>query len=98
MNKKLLTIGAALCTFGIASLAFAEPAEACEGKRGKKFERADANGDGYLTEEEVGAERWERLVVADANSDGFVSREEIKQAKEDGLLKRKGKGKEKREA
>jgi hypothetical protein len=53
---------------------------------GGRFERADKNSDGYLTEDEVGAKRWERLKVADVNNDKKVSKAEIAQAFKDGKL------------
>jgi hypothetical protein len=68
--------------------------ELCHGKDGKgrhgeRFQRADKNSDGFLTESEVGAERWARIKVADANNDKKVSRDELQQAFKDGKLGRR---------
>ncbi len=41
------------------------------------FSPIDKNGDGSLTEDEVPAVLWNRLVAADANSDGSVTLDEI---------------------
>jgi hypothetical protein len=51
-----------------------------------RFQRADKNKDGFLTEDEVGAKRWEHLKVADANNDKKVSKDEIKEAFKSGKL------------
>ena len=56
-----------------------------EGK-GAMFKKADKNGDGFLTKDEVGEKRWERIKVADANNDGKVSHPELQQARKDGKL------------
>lgn len=60
--------------------------------KGGLFKKADKNADGFLTKDEVGAERWERIKVADSNNDSKVSRPELKQARKDGKLPH-GKGK-----
>ena len=52
----------------------------------ERFKKADQNADGFLTQAEVGAERWTRLQVADANKDGKVSQAELAQAHADGKL------------
>ena len=54
--------------------------------KGAHFKKSDKNGDGFLTKDEVGAERWERIKVADSNKDGKVSKPELKQAREGGKL------------
>lgn len=91
----------AVASFAVSAVAFAQPGNAeaqCEGKHGEGkgkgglFKRADKNADGFLTQAEVGNERWERLKVADANKDNKVSRDEMKQARKDGKLP-KGHGK-----
>jgi hypothetical protein len=89
-----LVVAAAL---GTSALALAEGSDkpACDGHhdgegKGGMFKRADKNGDGFLTQDEVGEKRWERIKVADANGDGKISREELKQAHEDGKLPRHG--------
>jgi len=70
----------------------------CSGEHGKKteaerqqhaaerFKKADKNGDGFLTQAEVGDKRWSRIQVADANKDGKVSQAELAQAHADGKL------------
>jgi hypothetical protein len=63
------------------------------GHRGKRFERKDKNGDGFLTQDEVGAKRWERIKVADANGDAKISKDELRQARKDGKLGHGHKGK-----
>jgi hypothetical protein len=82
----------AVAAFATSALAFAEtPAKGqcghhdSEGKGGM-FKKADKNGDGFLTKDEVGAQRWERIKVADANNDGKVSHPELQQARKDGKL------------
>ena len=73
-----------IVTAAAISLALALPATAfaCGGKDGKAkgahFQKADKNADGFLTEAEVGTQRWQRLKNADANSDNKVSKDEIK--------------------
>ena len=47
---------------------------------------ADKNADGFLTQAEVGDERWSRIQVADVNKDGKVSQAELAQAHADGKL------------
>ncbi|REJ64893.1 MAG: HlyD family efflux transporter periplasmic adaptor subunit [Planctomycetota bacterium] len=42
------------------------------------FQAADTNGDGKLTAEEVGAERWGFVSRADKNGDGAVDRAELR--------------------
>jgi hypothetical protein len=91
----------ALAAFGTSALALADSSDAeprCGGEHGKGhgkgagFKKADKNNDGFLTQSEVGNERWDRIKVADANKDGKVSKDEMKQARKDGKLP-KGKGK-----
>ncbi|MCB1091849.1 MAG: hypothetical protein KDL87_09975 [Verrucomicrobiae bacterium] len=47
------------------------------GGGGQMFERADKNGDGKLTQDEVPAEAWERIGRADKDGDKAVTREEM---------------------
>jgi hypothetical protein len=88
MNTKTLRIAAAAA----ATFALAIPATAfaCGGEGGKAkgahFQKSDKNQDGFLTEAEVGAERWTRIKVADANNDKKVSKDEMKAAKKAGKL------------
>jgi len=58
-------------------------------EHGDRFKKADSNNDGYLTQAEVGAQRWERIKVADANNDGKVSKDEMTQAFKAGKLGRR---------
>ena len=88
----------AAAAFGTSALALAEtPAKpACGGKhdggKGGMFKKADKNNDGFLTKDEVGAERWERIKAADANSDNKISHPELRQARKDGKLPHGHKG------
>jgi Ca2+-binding EF-hand superfamily protein len=59
------------------------------GEHGDRFEQADKNNDGYLTQSEVGAQRWERIKVADTNNDAKVSKDEMTQAFKAGKLGRR---------
>jgi Ca2+-binding EF-hand superfamily protein len=59
------------------------------GEHGDRFQKADKNNDGFLTQAEVGAQRWERIKVADANNDGKVSKDEMTQAFKAGKLGRR---------
>jgi hypothetical protein len=51
-----------------------------------RFKKADKNADGFLTQAEVGDQRWTRIQVADANKDGKVTQAELAQAHADGKL------------
>ena len=52
----------------------------------ERFKKADKNGDGFLTQDEVGEKRWAYIKVADANNDGKISLAELEQAHADGKL------------
>jgi len=52
----------------------------------ERFQKADKNNDGFLTQDEVGDKRWEHIKVADTNNDGKVSLAEMQQAFKDGKL------------
>jgi len=52
----------------------------------ERFKKADKNGDGFLTQAEVGDKRWAHIQVADANKDGKISQGELAQAHADGKL------------
>lgn len=71
----------------------------CSGEHGKdqsdgdrkqraaeRFKKADKNGDGFLTRDEVGAERWAHIQVADENHDGKISLAELAQARAAGKI------------
>jgi len=92
---KRYSIAALLITAGLATSAAAwadAPAKPqCDGHehhgdKGARFKQADKNGDGFLTKDEVGDKRWERIKVADANGDNKVSMDELRQAHQDGKL------------
>jgi hypothetical protein len=84
--------------FATSALALAETPKAehqCDGHgkgkgegkgHGGLFKKADKNQDGFLTKDEVGDQRWDRIKVADANHDNKVSKDELKQARKDGKL------------
>jgi hypothetical protein len=61
-----------------------------EGERAQhaqeRFKKADKNGDGFLTQAEVGEKRWTHIQVADANKDGKISMAELAQAHADGKI------------
>lgn len=92
----------AVAAFGTSAWALADTSAAkpqCDGKghkgegKGAHFQKADKNSDGFLTKDEVGDKRWDRIKVADANSDAKVSKAEMQQARKDGKLGHgKGKG------
>jgi hypothetical protein len=92
MNTKTLRIATAVAvTFALAIPATAFACGDKEGKaKGAHFQRKDKNQDGFLTEAEVGAERWARLKVADANNDKKVSKEEMQAAFKAGKLGKRG--------
>lgn len=101
-KKRVGVVGvlAAMAVLAIGATAYADGKdkdkghkEGCGKRAEARFERSDANSDGFLTEGEVGAKRWARIKVADANNDAKVSLAELKQAKADGKLQHKGKGK-----
>jgi hypothetical protein len=94
-TTKRFSIGilVAAAALGTSALALAEtPAKPqCDGKhegkaKGAGFKKADKNADGFLTQSEVGDERWARIKVADANQDGKISQPEMHQARKDGKL------------
>jgi hypothetical protein len=71
----------------------------CSGEHGKnqsdgdrkqhaeeRFKKADKNGDGFLTQAEVGDKHWAHIQVADANGDGKISLAELAQARADGKI------------
>ena len=94
----------AMAAFGTSAWALADTSDArpqCGGEhggnggkdKGARFKAADKNSDGFLTQAEVGDQRWARIKVADSNNDGKVSQAELKQARQDGKLPRHGKSK-----
>jgi hypothetical protein len=66
------------------------------GDKGERFRKADKNGDGFITKDEVNDRKWARIQVADANGDSKISLEELKQAHRDGKIKGKHKHHEKK--
>ena len=52
----------------------------------QRFQKADKNKDGFLTHDEVGTKRWEKIKAADTNGDGKVSLAELEQARKDGKV------------
>ena len=52
----------------------------------ERFKKSDKNGDGYLTQDEVGEKRWAHIVVADYDKDGKITLAELAQAHADGKL------------
>jgi hypothetical protein len=52
----------------------------------ERFKKNDKNGDGFLTQAEVGDKRWAHIQVADANKDGKISMAELAQAHADGKI------------
>lgn len=95
MTAKIRLLSIVAATAGFA-LAFPATALACGDGKGKnkeaRFQKADKNGDGFLTQTEVGEKRWQKISVADTNKDAKVSKAELTQAYQDGKL---GKGKRK---
>lgn len=92
-------------TLAASSVAFAQDGRGerrCSGEHSAKtpeeraqhaaarFQKADKNNDGFLTKDEVGDKRWERIKVADTNNDGKVSKAEMEQAHKDGKLGHRG--------
>ena len=77
-------------TFALAAPGAADGAQRnCSGEHkdpAARFQKADKNNDGFITKDEAGAERWERIKVADLNNDGKISQAEMKQAHEEGKL------------
>ncbi len=56
-------------------------------RRGRMFERLDANGDGALSKDELPERMREHIMVADTNKDGKITREEMDAARERGDLR-----------
>jgi hypothetical protein len=98
MTTKRISISLLVAAAGLATaaVAAADPVQGAEGKceghggkgkaKGAFFKTADKNSDGFLTKEEVGEQRWERIKAADANRDNKVTKPELKAARKDGKL------------
>ena len=89
MSKKT-RVSMVAAAFGLA-IAIPATAFACGGEGKNKearFQKADKNNDGFLTQAEVGEKRWQKIKVADANNDAKVSKAELAQARADGKLKK----------
>lgn len=54
------------------------------GRKRPKFEDLDKNNDGFITEDEVSKEQWERLKKRDKDGDGKVSKDEFGQGRPSG--------------
>ena len=67
------------------------------GKKGKMFEKYDANGDGMISESEFLVKAKEKFAKKDANGDGVISKDEAKEARKNKRDHMKDKWKEKRE-
>src|SRR5688500_3621775 len=89
---EILTLVLAACGSGTSATgtSIAQALDAAVGAEakpaGRGFEARDSNGDGFLTEDEVGAEHWARLSAADADGDAQVSKAEIEAAIASGAL------------
>ncbi|HYQ46857.1 MAG TPA: hypothetical protein VER11_33030 [Polyangiaceae bacterium] len=100
LGISVFALGACLSSLALADAPKTDGAAKpqCSGEHGKRseadrkqhaadrFKKSDANGDGFLTQAEVGDKRWSRIQVADANKDGKVSQAELAQAHADGKL------------
>lgn len=71
--KKLLVVGGLAAALS-APIAMAENHG---GKHAERFEKADTNGDGAISLDEVRAADAERFSEADTSGDGFLSKEEM---------------------
>lgn len=94
MSHTTLSLSIVAAAFGLTLVAAPARALACGGHakdEDASFQRADKNGDGFLTQVEVGTERWQKISVADANQDKKVSKAELMQAYKDGKLGKKNK-------
>lgn len=70
MTKTLTSLAVALSVLGTATAAFA-------GSGGKFFKRADLNGDGKVSIQEIAEIRAQRFVRLDTNGDGAISEQEF---------------------
>lgn len=86
---RALLVSLAALSFAMVATALPAPADACDGHKKDKFAKADTNGDGFLTADEVSEEHWARIKVADTNNDNKVSKAEFRQAKKDGKFGKK---------
>jgi hypothetical protein len=71
-------------------IAVAELTAHLQARQAERFARADTNGDGALTADEAGPQRWAHLGVADADHDGRVTRAELDAARASGAMMHHG--------
>ena len=90
-NKHISTLSALFAlAFTSATLAFSAPPTnppapggdgpkpgGGGGRQRPKFEDLDKNNDGFITEDEVTKEQWDRIKKRDKDNDGKVSKDEF---------------------
>lgn len=76
-NSELIKIAALSGLIAIGGVAASAKTDGKEHNKGHMFETIDANGDGAVTPEEMGAHRAARFASADANGDGFLTAGEM---------------------
>jgi len=99
LGISVVLLAGSLSTLALAETNAGGARPQCSGEHGNKqsdgdrkahaeerFKKADKNGDGFLTQDEVGEKRWAHIVVADYNKDGKISLAELAQAHADGKL------------
>lgn len=85
MKKQLMILAALIAFGGINSSALAD--HHAEGKRGERFQDADTDGDGFLSQSEMQAQQEKRMKKmfseADVDNDGKLSKEELRDHRKD---------------